>query len=166
LLLQDYSVLLGCELKKGEEMKDLARLARMNGVEVIDRGNGHIQLKGKLLVNYYPESKKKTAYVAGTVGAKKFISFDDAIRMANEIPMKFPDRKAERKKSYKGSKNKLLAKKPFCHWCNEKLTKETATLDHVIPLAKGGLNNMNNYVLACEPCNQKRGCNMPELKGE
>ena len=145
-------------------MKDLERLARLAGVSVTYCGNGHIQLKGKLLVNYYPESKKKTAYVAGTVGAKKFVSFDDALRMANEVPMKFPDRKAGRKKSYKSSRNKLLKKYPFCHWCAIELTTETATIEHIIPLAKGGLNNMNNYALACEKCNQERGCDMPELK--
>jgi len=44
------------------------------------------------------------------------------------------------------------------------LTKETATLDHVIPISRGGLNNANNYVIACEPCNSERGNNMPEVK--
>jgi 5-methylcytosine-specific restriction endonuclease McrA len=45
-----------------------------------------------------------------------------------------------------------------------KLTLDTSTMDHVIPLHRGGLDNANNRVLACEPCNSKRGHDMPELK--
>ena len=144
-------------------MDKLIRIAKENKVEVIDNGNGHIQLKGKLLVNYYPESKKKTAYVAGTTGSSKYVGILEAVRMANAVPLVHPNKKAKRLKSYKNAKKKLLAKKPFCHWCGEHLTEETATIEHIIPLAKGGLNNHNNYALACESCNLERGCDMPEI---
>ena len=36
-------------------------------------------------------------------------------------------------------------------------------MDHLVPLHRGGLDNPNNWVIACEPCNQARGHAMPEL---
>jgi 5-methylcytosine-specific restriction endonuclease McrA len=33
----------------------------------------------------------------------------------------------------------------------------TATLDHVIPLSKGGPNKRENIVLACGKCNRDKG---------
>ena len=65
---------------------DLKTLCKERGVEYIDRGNGHIQLKGPLLVNYYPDSKLKSAYVAGTKKAAKRVSPEDAIAMCIPDP--------------------------------------------------------------------------------
>lgn len=144
---------------------ELECFAARNNVKVIDRGGGHIQLKGKLLVNYYPDSKKKTAYIAGMNGGAKQVATEKAVLMANEPP--FSNGFTEKRKgNYKGSKNKLLKKHPFCCWCGEELNTRIATLEHIIPLSRGGLNNMNNYALACEPCNSKRGSDMPELEGK
>lgn len=138
----------------------LKGFAKKHGVEVIDNGGGHIQLKGLLLVSYYPNSKKKTAYIAGTSGSSVNVSPEAAVMMAITIPK---GARSKRLKSYKAAKNRLLMNNPYCCWCKMKLTKETATIEHIIPLARGGLNNHNNYALACEPCNTKRGCDMPEL---
>jgi hypothetical protein len=45
-----------------------------------------------------------------------------------------------------------------CVWCSRQLglTRGDATLDHVIPKSRGGLNMIDNYVLACQRCNSKR----------
>lgn len=48
----------------------------------------------------------------------------------------------------------MLAVIPFCSYCQEPLTTETATLDHVEPVSRGGSKYANkNLVLACEVCN-------------
>ncbi|MFN6475256.1 HNH endonuclease [Nostoc sp. DedQUE07] len=49
-----------------------------------------------------------------------------------------------------------------CFWCGHSLTPETLTVDHYIPLSRGGSNRIENLRLACESCNQKRGNTMPE----
>lgn len=145
--------------------KSLERIAKKYNVEVIYKGDdhGHVQLKGRLLVNYYPNSKNKTAYISGMTTSKKNVAPETAVMMAIKPPEAFKT-KSKRKKCYKGAKSKLFAKDPFCYWCRCELTRETMTLDHVIPLSRGGLNNANNYVAACEPCNTKRGSSMPEVK--
>ncbi len=51
-----------------------------------------------------------------------------------------------------------------CHWCQRKLTMDSATLDHVVPRRDDGDSTLENYVLACEPCNRLRGA-LRELLG-
>jgi hypothetical protein len=40
-----------------------------------------------------------------------------------------------------------------CHYCGEPLTKTTASLDHVVPVSRGGGNSADNLVAACMVCN-------------
>ena len=43
-----------------------------------------------------------------------------------------------------------------CQYCGEHLPKKQATIDHVMPVAKGGKNKWTNTVCACKPCNNKK----------
>jgi 5-methylcytosine-specific restriction endonuclease McrA len=52
---------------------------------------------------------------------------------------------------------KLLALDPHCRYCGCRLGEEYSTLDHVLPLSKGGQDTPANYALACKPCNSKKG---------
>ncbi len=142
----------------------LKRLCAQNAVELIDKGNGHYQIKGPLLVNYYPLSKTRSAYIAGTSKSIANVEPDQAVKMALVAPTGIG--KTKRRQSYKSVRSRLLRKSPFCHWCGWGLTAETATIEHIIPLSRGGLNNANNMRLACEPCNKRRGSDMPELTKE
>ena len=54
-------------------------------------------------------------------------------------------------------KLKLFAASQQCHYCKKHLNWEDATLDHVVPLSKGGKTVENNLVLACAPCNFAKG---------
>lgn len=49
---------------------------------------------------------------------------------------------------------------PNCHYCNDFLTRVHGTLDHVVPKSLGGINSLENYVLACEECNNLRGTDL------
>jgi 5-methylcytosine-specific restriction endonuclease McrA len=44
-----------------------------------------------------------------------------------------------------------------CVYCATRLDHATATLDHVIPLARGGAHDPGNLVAACAPCNRLKG---------
>jgi 5-methylcytosine-specific restriction endonuclease McrA len=48
-----------------------------------------------------------------------------------------------------------------CQYCGTKLLRSEATYDHVIPRCKGGRTNWENIVIACVPCNQKKGGQSP-----
>ena len=44
-----------------------------------------------------------------------------------------------------------------CFYCGKKLKKDEATIEHIIPLDLGGLNDIKNMVCACEKCNHEKG---------
>lgn len=48
---------------------------------------------------------------------------------------------------------KFKAQKALCFYCDCKLNKKNWTIDHVIPISRGGSNWPENIVLACGPCN-------------
>lgn len=43
-----------------------------------------------------------------------------------------------------------------CRYCQKQLTRFTATLDHVMPVAEGGDNSFDNLVTACLNCNSQK----------
>ena len=45
-----------------------------------------------------------------------------------------------------------------CHYCHKRLGNKAQLIpDHIIPLAKGGSNTIDNIVLACSECNTIKG---------
>jgi 5-methylcytosine-specific restriction endonuclease McrA len=47
-----------------------------------------------------------------------------------------------------------------CQYCNAAVTNASATMDHVLPLSRGGKTTWENIVTACGPCNGRKGNNM------
>lgn len=45
---------------------------------------------------------------------------------------------------------KIFERDKICVYCN---SNKHQTIDHIISVERGGLNNYNNLVLACQPCN-------------
>lgn len=41
------------------------------------------------------------------------------------------------------------------------LTKQNFTVDHILPVSRGGKNSWGNTVCACPPCNQRKADRMP-----
>lgn len=64
-----------------------------------------------------------------------------------------------RRQLYHGGQNR-------CHWCGIELEPYEATLDHVIPLASGGQDRIENMTIACDNCNQIRGLVQQVVRGK
>jgi hypothetical protein len=45
------------------------------------------------------------------------------------------------------------------------VTRAEATYDHVVPRSQGGKTNWENIVIACVPCNQRKGGRTPDQAG-
>jgi 5-methylcytosine-specific restriction endonuclease McrA len=149
-----------------KEISQLVSAAQGRGLSIKDCGNGHIQIiGGPLLVNYYPTSKRRSVYIGGTTRRYEHITPERAVDLCFEAPAIRREYISDRKGNYRPLRKRMLRKDPHCHWCRCDLNINNSTADHVIPLQRGGLDNENNIVLACEPCNTKRGHSMPELKG-
>lgn len=60
-----------------------------------------------------------------------------------------------------------------CYYCERKIIPNrsgdgkiypfTATVDHFIPISKGGTNTRENLVASCHNCNEKKNDAMPSL---
>lgn len=44
-----------------------------------------------------------------------------------------------------------------CHHCGEKFPKDMLSMDHLIPIARGGRSTKGNCVVSCKDCNSKKG---------
>ena len=51
---------------------------------------------------------------------------------------------------------KSLVAKGVCHYCGKNVGAENLTLDHVIPVSRGGRSTRGNCVPACKDCNSKK----------
>ena len=49
-----------------------------------------------------------------------------------------------------------LLRKGVCYYCKETFPKEELTLDHIVPVARGGRSTRGNLVVCCRPCNQAK----------
>jgi 5-methylcytosine-specific restriction endonuclease McrA len=61
-----------------------------------------------------------------------------------------------------------------CYYCNSRVLvfvnvegtrpkPNSATIDHFIPLSRGGVDHYDNLVLSCYRCNSSKGNTMPDL---
>ncbi|MCX8070962.1 MAG: HNH endonuclease [Candidatus Binatia bacterium] len=46
--------------------------------------------------------------------------------------------------------------KGICHYCGRKFPPQELTMDHLVPLARGGRSTKGNLVPACKECNTKK----------
>ena len=49
----------------------------------------------------------------------------------------------------------LFDRQPYCEYCKKSEVK--LTLDHIVPISKGGQNCISNVTIACEYCNFSKG---------
>lgn len=54
-------------------------------------------------------------------------------------------------------RNVFLRDKWQCQYCGVNCAGDTATLDHVIPVSRGGTGTWFNLTTACKPCNYRKG---------
>ena len=43
-----------------------------------------------------------------------------------------------------------------CYYCGQKFDKSELTMDHVVPIVRGGRSTKSNVVVACKGCNSKK----------
>jgi len=52
---------------------------------------------------------------------------------------------------------------PECPWCKQPITgQQDLTIDHIVPKAMGGTDNIENLQPMHKECNSLKGCSMPE----
>ena len=49
-----------------------------------------------------------------------------------------------------------------CEYCGAEVSVKSLTMDHVIPLARGGRSEKNNLVACCKECNNRKRASLPQ----
>ncbi len=72
--------------------------------------------------------------------------------------------KREREKARKLRKSQWWLSqlsKGICHYCKRSYPATQLTMDHVLPIARGGTSTQGNIVPACSSCNRDKKLRMP-----
>jgi len=72
--------------------------------------------------------------------------------------------KKEREKAAQLKKSQWwldLLNRGNCHYCGKKFERKELTMDHVVPIARGGSSTPGNIVPACRPCNAEKKLSTP-----
>ena len=70
----------------------------------------------------------------------------------------------EREKAQKLKKSQWWLDKlnqGVCHYCGKKFAPTELSMDHVVPVARGGTSTKANVVPACKPCNASKKLTTP-----
>lgn len=46
--------------------------------------------------------------------------------------------------------------KGVCHWCGLRVSAKELTMDHIVPISRGGKTAKNNVVPCCKTCNNQK----------
>ena len=128
-----------------------------------------------LVLNYSYEPLQfcsaKRAIIMVLNGRAEFLESDGYVVRSPNTTFKLPAVirvlnlvKRSRRKSIAFSKKNILRRDNFtCQYCGN--NNNSLTVDHILPKSRGGKSNWNNVVVACKPCNLKKGDQTPLEKG-
>ncbi len=81
------------------------------------------------------------------------------IDIVSDEDIKKEKEKARRLRSTHWWNNKI--QKGICYYCKREVGRKRLTMDHVVPLSRGGKTKKGNIVAACKECNNKKRYLLP-----
>lgn len=57
-----------------------------------------------------------------------------------------------------------LINRGICYYCERKFPSHQLTMDHIVPLARGGASSRGNIVVCCKACNREKKLEIPVEK--
>jgi 5-methylcytosine-specific restriction enzyme A len=81
------------------------------------------------------------------------------ISYVTEEELKKEKRKAQTLKKSSWWKRKCA--EGVCYFCGQKIPPKELTMDHIVPLIRGGKSSKGNVVPACKACNNKKKYLLP-----
>ncbi len=85
--------------------------------------------------------------------------FDDFFISADEDHVRREKAKARELRQSQWWKNQLG--RGQCHYCGARVPPKELTLDHVVPVVRGGRSTRANVVPCCKDCNSKKKYLLP-----
>ena len=97
--------------------------------------------------------------MASKKGRKKEREFDPFIFGVEGETINIEKAKARKLRQSSWWKRKIAD--GICYYCKETFKPDELTMDHKIPLSRGGLTEKINIVSACKECNNKKKYMLP-----
>jgi len=90
------------------------------------------------------------------------MSWDDGIFFAgvDEADIRREKAKARELRKSRWWQNKIG--EACCYYCGKHTPPNQLSMDHVVPLARGGRSTKNNLVACCKECNNKKKTMLPQ----
>ncbi len=79
---------------------------------------------------------------------------EDGFDLASEEQIRRERDKARELRRSQWWKNRIA--RGTCHYCGTRVPSRELTLDHIVPLVRGGHSTRGNCVPACRECNSKK----------
>lgn len=104
-------------------------------------------------------------------GVEVLEEYDDVTIRSERLSFSLPSvlrllKKVSRRKSVQFSRFNIFNRDNWtCQYCGKKKRSEDLNLDHVVPIAQGGIKSWENIVTACIPCNSRKAARTPEQAG-
>lgn len=93
------------------------------------------------------------------------MSPDDYFPFATVDPKQIAQEKAKARELRASSWWKQQLGKGICYHCEQKFSREELTMDHLIPISRGGRSTKKNIVVACKQCNSlKKNLTVADLR--
>lgn len=127
-------------------------------VKIIPRDDS-IEIRDKLIVRWFWDRSLPTATIIGSwvtlqnpTPAQMFrIAMGKLPRVPEHVRYTRPT--GDRRRKLVANLIKIYGLE--CYWCKAQLVRNSLTIDHLIPISKGGTNQMVNVVLSCVSCNRE-----------
>lgn len=92
-------------------------------------------------------------------GYSRVTGVRSVLRVNSILAVVSTDRRADDWARVPGLNNARLFRRDafMCLYCGEALLQRLLTRDHVVPVSRGGRDEWENVVTACQPCNRRKG---------
>lgn len=131
---------------------------RATGVKFQRHTEFHLVVRGRYEVNVYPSTGR--AHLKGGQRSGPVRNVEQILELARGDSAVEVGEFAKRRQMT-SSKRLLWRHSHICGLCKEPIDSfEEATVDHIIPRARGGSNRFDNLQLAHENCNSEKGCRL------
>lgn len=127
------------------------------GVSLIYKDSAHSLDRDFIAYNYKDWVKFS---IANAEDYAKIKTINYQLAVPEIITLTNYDRLPDREVKY-SRQNLHKVYKNTCCYCGKVLPSDELEVEHVIPRSRGGKSVWNNTVIACRPCNQKKGSQTP-----
>lgn len=133
------------------------------GLKMKQCNEHHWQIgSAEFFINYYPSTG--TVYVNGMQKGMR-LTLDEALDLARDANAVLPAARGAKRQQNTHHKDRIYRYNNQCALCKAFMHYEDASVDHIIPLSRGGSNRFDNLQLAHKWCNREKGNDVTVFRG-